>query len=80
MDDHFLGFHFTEEPTNTVAKAGRVQLNCRYAVLKNVASRIEWRKDGAELGTLRSTGKFFSDERESDSVNFSASCCRMSDE
>ncbi|KAM3720689.1 Netrin receptor [Dirofilaria immitis] len=57
-DDRFLGFNFTEEPTNTVAKGGRVELNCRYAIsLKNIASRIEWRKDGAELGSLRSTGK-----------------------
>ncbi|OZC12393.1 hypothetical protein X798_00024 [Onchocerca flexuosa] len=57
-DDRFLGFHFTEEPTNTVAKAGRVELNCRYAMsVKNIASRIEWRKDGSELRSLRSTGK-----------------------
>ncbi|EJD75220.1 immunoglobulin I-set domain-containing protein [Loa loa] len=59
-DDRFLGFHFTEEPTNTIAKAGRVELNCRYAVsIKNLSSRIEWRKDGAELGSLRSAGKVF---------------------
>ncbi|MCP9260388.1 Immunoglobulin I-set domain-containing protein [Dirofilaria immitis] len=62
VNDRFLGFNFTEEPTNTVAKGGRVELNCRYAIsLKNIASRIEWRKDGAELGSLRSTGKVSSD-------------------
>ncbi|VDK77157.1 unnamed protein product [Litomosoides sigmodontis] len=61
VDDRFIGFHFTEEPTNTVAQAGRVELNCQYAaVMKNIASRIEWRKDGAEMGTLQSTGKVWS--------------------
>ncbi|CAG9536052.1 unnamed protein product [Cercopithifilaria johnstoni] len=58
QDNRFLGFHFTEEPTDTVAKSGRIELNCQYAVFtKNIASRIEWRKDGAELGTLPSAGK-----------------------
>ncbi|VDN82848.1 unnamed protein product [Brugia pahangi] len=56
--DRFLGFHFTEEPTNTVAKAGRIELNCRYAIsMRNTSSRTEWRKDGAELASLRPTGK-----------------------
>ncbi|EJW85310.1 hypothetical protein WUBG_03778 [Wuchereria bancrofti] len=58
LDDRFLGFHFTEEPTNTVAKAGRIELNCRYTIsMRNTSSRTEWRKDGAELGSLRPTGK-----------------------
>lgn len=56
-DDRFIGFHFTEEPTNTVAKAGRVELKCQYAVLTKNIAHIEWRKDGAEMGTLRSTAK-----------------------
>ncbi|VDN35003.1 unnamed protein product [Gongylonema pulchrum] len=33
-------------------------MNCRYALsTNNVPTRIEWRKDGAELSTVRSTGK-----------------------
>ncbi|VDN27071.1 unnamed protein product [Gongylonema pulchrum] len=60
MQERFLGFRFTEEPANAVAKAGRVQLDCRYALsTNNVPTRIEWRKDGAELSTVRSTGKVF---------------------
>ncbi|VDN01815.1 unnamed protein product [Thelazia callipaeda] len=57
-NERFLGFHFTEEPSNAVAKSGRIELNCRFiTALKDVSSHIEWRKDGAELSILRSNGK-----------------------
>ncbi|KHN72631.1 hypothetical protein Tcan_13115 [Toxocara canis] len=59
-DGRFLGFRFVEEPSSTVTKEGRVQLNCRHALASssNVRSvRVEWHKDGTPLSSLRPAGR-----------------------
>ncbi|VDK49439.1 unnamed protein product [Anisakis simplex] len=61
-EDRFLGFRFTEEPSSTIVKDGRVQLNCKHAINSSSNSdvhnvRIEWRKDGTPLSSLRPSGR-----------------------
>uniref|UniRef100_F1KRH1 Netrin receptor DCC n=1 Tax=Ascaris suum TaxID=6253 RepID=F1KRH1_ASCSU len=59
-DGRFLGFRFVEEPMSKVANEGRVQLNCRHTIAasnKVRSVRVEWRRDGTPLSSLRPVGR-----------------------
>jgi len=56
----FLGFHFIEEPQNTIATVDNYAiLHCKYDFAQRDAAdvRLEWRKDGQAINSIRPVGR-----------------------
>uniref|UniRef100_A0A0K0FGC5 Netrin receptor DCC (inferred by orthology to a human protein) n=1 Tax=Strongyloides venezuelensis TaxID=75913 RepID=A0A0K0FGC5_STRVS len=59
-DDRQLNFRFLRQPESQIAKSNdTLMLNCEFSVDKKdkIDTKIEWRKDGLIVNSLRSTGR-----------------------